>query len=209
MAFPGEGEIFRKRAQARRGPRESTKILSLPWRTSREEYDRDMELLTEIPNNISVADFEMQVIEIKKRREAEITQCREEELTQRRPEEVEGLDSSAPKRAKHASPAHKRAKIKRAGHTFNLPHRASLDELRRDEELLATLPERYASGKTICLRDVSRMFELVKGHRAREIAKGSQQELCLGDEASFSLYHRTSKKRKLEETKVTTSTGVR
>ena len=72
MAFPGEGEIFRKRAQARRGLRGSTKILSLPWRTSREEYDRDMELLTEIPNNISVADFEMQVIEIKKRREAEI-----------------------------------------------------------------------------------------------------------------------------------------
>ena len=107
MAFPGEGEIFRKRAQARRGPRESTKILSLPWRTSREEYDRDMELLTEIPKNVSVADFEMQFIEIKKRREAEIKQRQEEELTQRRPEEVEGLDSSAPKQAKHASPAHK------------------------------------------------------------------------------------------------------
>ena len=102
MAFAGEGEIFRKRAQARRGPRGSSTVLSLPWRTSREEYDRDMELLTEIPKNVSVADFEMQFIDIRKRREAEIKQRQEEELTQRRPEEVEGLDSSAPKQAKHA-----------------------------------------------------------------------------------------------------------
>ena len=73
--------------------------------------------------------------------------------------------------------------------------------------MLATLPERYASGQSISLQDACSMVGLVKGHRAREIAKGSQQELCLGDEASFSLQHRTPKKRKLEETKVMPAVG--
>ena len=50
-----------------------------------------------------------------------------------------------------------------------------MDELRRDEELLATLPERYASGKPISLQDASSMVELVKGHRGKSAGTGFQR----------------------------------
>ena len=152
MAPKAEG--FRKRARVSRGPRGCQKQVSFPWRTCKEEYDRDVELLAEIPADISVAELEAQFSAIKKRRE----------------KEMEGV---------HA-PQAMRAQISRAGRKFNLPQRASQDELRRDRELLEAVPLRDVSGKPISLEHASQMCEQVKKHRAQEIAKGCLQELSFG-----------------------------